>query len=148
MYGSRQFGIEDQGWIAWFIIAALKGKPITIYGSGKQVRDVLFIEDLLDAYVMAVEKVDVAAGQVYNIGGGPENTISIWIEFSPILETLLNKNVRVNYDDWRPGDQSVYVSDITKVYQELGWYPKTSVKAGLACLVKWIEEHQELFKHI
>jgi CDP-paratose 2-epimerase len=148
IYGYRQFGIEDQGWVAWFIIAALKGKPISIYGNGKQVRDILFIEDLLDAYDAAVENIAVSAGQVYNIGGGPENTISIWKEFSPLLETLLKRNIHVRYDDWRPGDQPVYVSDIRKAGQELGWQPRISVREGIALLASWIEEHQELFQHI
>jgi CDP-paratose 2-epimerase len=148
IYGYRQFGIEDQGWVAWFIIAALKGKPISVYGNGKQVRDILFIEDLLDAYDAAVQNIAVSAGQVYNIGGGPENTISIWKEFSPLLETLLKRNINVRYDDWRPGDQPVYVSDIRKAAQELGWQPKISVRDGIASLANWIEEHQELFQHI
>lgn len=148
IYGYRQFGIEDQGWIAWFIIAAVKGKPITIYGNGKQVRDVLFIDDLLDAYDAAIDNIGVTAGRVYNIGGGPDNTISIWKEFSPILEYLLNKKITVNYDDWRPGDQAVYISDITRASQEFGWSPKTSVQEGITCLVNWIKEHHHLFDHL
>lgn len=148
IYGYRQFGIEDQGWVAWFIIAALKGKPITICGNGKQVRDILFIEDLLDAYDAAVENISRSAGQVYNIGGGPENTISIWREFSPLLEALIKENIPVGYDTWRPGDQAVYVSDIRKAAQELGWRPKTAVRKGIALLSNWIVENQELFRHI
>ena len=92
IYGTRQFGIEDQGWVAWFIIAAVTGKPITIYGDGKQVRDILFVDDLLDAYDLAVEKIDVVKGQVYNLGGGPQNVMSIWAEFQPKLEKLLGKS--------------------------------------------------------
>src|SRR5512142_55647 len=84
IYGPRQFGVEDQGWLAWFIIAAVMGRPITIYGDGKQVRDILFVEDLLDAYDLAVTKNDIAAGQVFNMGGGPQNVMSIWAEFGPI----------------------------------------------------------------
>lgn len=148
IYGYRQFGIEDQGWVAWFIIAALKGRPISIYGDGKQVRDVLFIDDLLDAYQAAVDNIDVAAGQVYNIGGGPANTMSIWAEFGPLLERLLGRPIPVTYADWRPGDQRIYVSDIRKAQRELGWSPRISVEEGVTRLFHWIRDNQELFAHL
>ena len=148
IYGYRQFGIEDQGWVAWFIIAALKGRPITIYGDGKQVRDILFIDDLLDAYDVAAQGIAASAGQVYNIGGGPENTMSIWAEFGPILSELLGRPVPVIFADWRPGDQRVYVSDIRKAAQELGWRPQVSVRDGLSRLYQWIRDHQTLFAHL
>lgn len=148
IYGYRQFGIEDQGWVAWFIIAALKGRPITIYGNGKQVRDVLFIEDLLDAYEAMVRHIDRAAGQVYNIGGGPANSISIWTEFGQHLEAQLGRPVEVRYGAWRPGDQQIYVSDIRKAEAELGWKPRTAVKEGIACLYAWIRDNQEMFDHL
>lgn len=148
IYGYRQFGIEDQGWIAWLIIASLKERPITIYGNGKQVRDVLFVDDLLDAYQAMVDNVDTAAGQVYNIGGGPENTLSVWTEFGPILEEMLGKNIPIQNDDWRPGDQPVYVSDIRKATSQLGWRPKISVREGTRRLFDWICNHQDLFKHL
>jgi len=95
IFGTRQFGIEDQGWVAWFVIAAVTGKPIAIYGDGKQVRDLLYIDDLLDAYDIALDKIDRVAGQVYNLGGGPSNTISIWKEFGPLLSRLLQKDIPV-----------------------------------------------------
>ncbi len=148
IYGYRQFGLEDQGWVAWFVIAALKGRPITIYGDGKQVRDVLFIDDLLDAYDAAVERIDVAAGQIYNIGGGPENTISVWAEFGPMLEALLGRPLQVSYADWRPGDQKVYISDIRKAQQELGWTPRTPVREGVRKLFEWARENIHLFDHL
>ncbi len=148
IYGYRQFGIEDQGWLAWFIIAALKGRPISIYGNGKQVRDVLFIDDLLDAYDAVVAHIDHAAGQVYNIGGGPENTISIWREFGPLIEELLQRPIAVDYHTWRPGDQPVYVSDIRKAARELQWQPKVSVTSGTRQLFTWIAANQELFCHL
>lgn len=148
IYGYRQFGIEDQGWLAWFIIAALKGRPISIFGNGKQVRDVLFIDDLLDAYDAVVERIDRAAGQVYNIGGGAENTISIWREFGPLLEQLLDRPLDVNYATWRPGDQPVYISDIRKAAADLQWQPKVSVAQGTACLYRWIHSNQKLFCHL
>ena len=148
IYGYRQFGIEDQGWVAWFIIAALKGRPITIYGDGKQVRDVLFIDDLLDAYDAAVDNIDTAAGQVYNVGGGPANTMSIWAEFGPLLEKLLGRKIPVTHADWRPGDQRIYVSDIRKAAQELGWRPQISVEEGVTRLFTWIRDNQRLFSHL
>jgi CDP-paratose 2-epimerase len=148
IYGYRQFGIEDQGWVAWFIIAALKGRQISIYGDGKQVRDVLFIDDLLDAYDAAVGTIDVAAGQAYNVGGGPENTMSIWAEFGPILAELMGRPVPVTFAEWRPGDQRVYVSDIRKAGRELNWKPQVSVREGITRLFEWIRDNQELFDHL
>jgi CDP-paratose 2-epimerase len=148
IYGYRQFGIEDQGWIAWFIIAILKEYPITIYGNGKQVRDVLFIEDLLDAYEAIVQNIETAAGQIYNIGGGPENTISIWAEFGPLLEELFEHPISVQHSRWRPGDQPVYVSDIRKAKRELGWAPRVSTREGVSRLLEWIRNHQGLFNHL
>jgi CDP-paratose 2-epimerase len=102
IYGPRQFGVEDQGWVAWFVIAAVTGRPMAIYGDGKQVRDLLHVYDLLDAYDLALEKIETASGQVYNLGGGPENTISIWTEFGPLLEKMLGKPIPVSRGDWRP----------------------------------------------
>jgi len=148
IYGRRQFGVEDQGWVAWFMIAALKGRPISIYGNGKQVRDVLAIDDLLDAYDLMVEHIDVAAGQVYNIGGGPANSVSIWTEFGSLLETLLQRPLLVNFKPWRPGDQKVYVSDIRRAQAELGWTPRTGLQAGTSQLFQWIQENQSLFDHL
>jgi CDP-paratose 2-epimerase len=148
IYGYRQFGIEDQGWIAWFIIAALKKRPISIYGDGKQVRDILFIDDLLDAYEAACQQIDRVQGQVFNIGGGPENTMSIWAEFGPLLTELLGWPVPIQYADWRPGDQRVYISDIRKAKTELGWQPRVSVRDGVTRLFRWIEANQALFAHL
>jgi CDP-paratose 2-epimerase len=145
IYGTRQFGIEDQGWVAWFIIAAVTGKPITIYGDGKQVRDILFVDDLLDAYDLAVEKIDVAKGQVYNLGGGPQNVMSIWAEFQPKLEKLLGKPLSVARGDWRPGDQRVFYADIRKAEKELGWKPAVNVDEGVQKLFDWVMENKNLF---
>ncbi|MEM8861026.1 MAG: SDR family NAD(P)-dependent oxidoreductase [Chloroflexota bacterium] len=148
IYGYRQFGIEDQGWVAWFIIAALKNRPISIYGNGKQVRDVLFIDDLLDAYELMVENINTTAGQIYNIGGGPEHTISIWQEFGPLLEEFLGKEIPVTYETWRPGDQPIYVSDIRKAKTDFGWEPKVSVPEGVQKLAAWIQANHSLFEHL
>jgi CDP-paratose 2-epimerase len=148
IYGYRQFGIEDQGWVAWFMIAAIKGRTIKIYGNGKQVRDVLFIDDLLDAYGALVDHIDTSAGKIYNIGGGPENTMSIWADFGPRLESLLGRPIPVEHHDWRPGDQPVYISDIRKAAHELGWRPRISVEQGTGHLFKWISQNQALFAHL
>jgi len=145
IYGPRQFGIEDQGWIAWMIIAAVTGKQITIYGDGKQVRDVLHVDDLLDAYDAAIERIDVAAGRVYNIGGGPENVMSVWAEFGQLLEKLVGKEISVARDDWRPGDQRVFYADIRKAERELGWKPEINVEQGVEMLFEWVRENRELF---
>ena len=144
IYGPRQFGIEDQGWVAWFVIAAVTGRPITIYGDGKQVRDVLHVDNLLDAYDMAIARIDSARGQVYNIGGGPGNIMSVWAEFGPLLEELLGKKIPVARGDWRPGDQKVFYADIRKAERELGWKPKVGVRHGVELLFKWVSENREL----
>lgn len=146
IYGPRQFGVEDQGWVAWFLIAALLGKPITIYGNGKQVRDVLFITDLLDVYDAAVAHIDRAAGQVYNIGGGPARQLSVWREFEPLLRRLLGRDLAVSWGAWRPGDQRIYVSDIRKAAQDLGWQPRLGVEEGITRLFAWVVENRGLFE--
>jgi CDP-paratose 2-epimerase len=146
IYGYRQLGVEDQGWVAWLVIAAVTGKPITIYGDGKQLRDVLFIDDLLDLYDAAVAHGDVVSGQVYNVGGGPERTLSIWAEFGPLLERLVGHPLPVTHQDWRPGDQLVCVLDTGKARRELGWSPQVGVQQGIERLYNWIVENRGLFE--
>ena len=145
IYGQRQFGIEDQGWLAWMIIAAITGRKITIYGDGKQVRDVLNVSDLLNAYDAAADKIDIARGQVYNMGGGTRNILAIWAEFGPILENLLGKRIDVARDTWRPGDQRVFYADYRKAKNELGWEPKIDLETGIEMLFQWVQENKSLF---
>jgi CDP-paratose 2-epimerase len=145
IYGPRQFGVEDQGWVAWFLIAAVTSRDITIYGDGKQVRDVLWVDDLLDVYQLAIDKIDVAAGQVYNVGGGPGNTLAVWAELGPMLQGLIGHPVEVDYQDWRPGDQHIFVADIRKAEQELGWQPHVGREEGVRRLYQWVADHQSLF---
>lgn len=145
IYGTRQFGNEDQGWVAHFVIALALGRPITIYGDGKQVRDILWVDDLVWALRLAAERIDVTAGQVYNIGGGPDNTISVWAEFGPLLARLLGHRMPVTYDDWRAGDQPVYVSDTSKAKEELGWQPAVDRERGVEQLYSWVMENKGLF---
>lgn len=145
IYGTRQFGVEDQGWVAWFIIAAVTGKPITIYGDGKQVRDILFVDDLMDAYDAGFERLPALGGQIFNIGGGRQNTISVWLEFHPMLEKLLGRKIETTRSDWRPGDQPVFISDIRKAQRLLDWSPKVSAEEGISRLFNWVKENQSLF---
>jgi CDP-paratose 2-epimerase len=145
IYGTRQFGIEDQGWLAWFVIAAVKGSPITIYGNGKQVRDLLYIDDLVEAMLSAYARIDTTQGQVYNMGGGAENSVSIWLEIEPILCALLGSEIPVSYEDWRPGDQPIYISDTSKAHSHFDWQPKTGVNEGMRLLFEWVRNHKELF---
>ncbi len=146
IYGYRQFGVEDQGWVAWFIIASVLNKPITIFGDGLQVRDVLFIDDLIRCYILALKNIKKSSGQIYNIGGGSKNDISIWREFSPKLERLLGKKIPVSYDKWRPGDQPIFICDIAKAKRDFGWVPKISVDEGIKKLFRWVVENKEEIK--
>jgi len=145
IYGPRQFGTEDQGWAAYFVIASLLGWPITIYGDGKQVRDVLFVDDLVRAFVLATENIQTTAGQVYNIGGGADHTIAIWREFGVILRDLVGFEVSVNFGDWRPGDQYVYISDSRKAERDFGWKPQISKLEGIERLLRWVQNNLDLF---
>jgi len=145
IYGPRQFGVEDQGWLAWFVIAAVLDKPISIYGDGKQVRDMLHVHDLIAAYDAAVARQTKVAAEAFNIGGGPDFTLSIWKECGPLLEKLLERKIPVSYGPTRPGDQKVYISDIRKAKKALDWKPKIGVEQGTAELVAWVQAHRELF---
>lgn len=145
--GPRQFGVEDQGWVAWFTIAAILGKPITIYGDGKQIRDLLYINDLVDAFEICKNKISKARGKIYNIGGGPNNTLSL-LELVSYLEKKLGKKPQHSFDKPRPGDQPVYVSDIEKAKTELGWEPKVNVQQGLDKLFEWVQENTETIQKI
>lgn len=145
IYGPRQFGVEDQGWVAWFAIATITGKPITIYGDGKQVRDILYVTDLVDAFDAFLHRKSQLSGEVFNIGGGPENTISL-LELLDMLEQLTGKRSKINFSNWRPSDQKVYVSNISKAKEMLGWSPKVNPKKGVEKLVNWVLENKRLFK--
>lgn len=145
IYGPHQFGIEEQGWLAWFCNALLFDKPVTIYGDGKQVRDVLYIDDLLRAYDLAFKNIKKTRGKVYNIGGGPKFSLSIW-ELFEILEKLSSKKFNYKFGPWRPGDQKVYISDISKAKKDFGWTPKISPKEGVKKLYNWIAQNKNLIK--
>jgi CDP-paratose 2-epimerase len=139
IYGPRQFGNEDQGWVAHFMLAVAAGAPLTIYGNGKQVRDLLFIDDLVRAFKLANLHLDRTAGHVYNIGGGPANSLSVWAELGPRLEKLAGRPLRVRTEDWRPGDQPVYVSDTRQAQRDFSWIPQVSLDDGLRRLWGWAQ---------
>lgn len=142
IYGTRQFGFEDQGWVAWFIIATLSNRPITVYGNGKQVRDLLYVSDLVRAYDKFIES-DLRHA-VFNIGGGSENTVSL-LEFLNILEEETGRRSKIVFSDWRPSDQRVYISDISQAKKVLDWKPLINVRQGVKRLINWVRENKELF---
>jgi CDP-paratose 2-epimerase len=140
-------GVEDQGWVAWFVIAAVMGKPITIYGDGKQVRDLLYVDDLVDAYEAALNHIETTAGQVYNMGGGRDNTVSIWQEFQPALSAAVGTDVQAaRFDAARPGDQLVFYCDTSKAERDFGWRPKTGIAQGIPALGSWVKANKALFE--
>jgi CDP-paratose 2-epimerase len=145
IYGPRQFGVEDQGWAAWFTIAVVTGRPISIYGNGKQVRDMLHVYDLIDLYQRAVDRIDVSAGQVYNVGGGIANSVSIWREYGAMLEKFKGEPIPVTYGNWRPGDQRVIIFDTAKAERELGWKLQYDAGSGLRMLYDWVVENRAAF---
>jgi CDP-paratose 2-epimerase len=137
IYGPRQFGNEDQGWVAHFILSAKRGEPLTIFGDGKQVRDVLYVDDLVRAYDAFLSNPE-GKSAVYNMGGGPEHTTSL-VELLDHLESEYGYATSVEYDDWREGDQRVYVSDIARAREELDWRPEVDFEAGIRRYVDWLE---------
>jgi CDP-paratose 2-epimerase len=145
IYGPRQFGMEDQGWLAWFSIRALQGKSVTIYGDGKQVRDILYVGDLIAAYDSAVRHIDTTAGNAYNIGGGPGNTLSL-LELVEALSQTFGRELDCSFDDWRPGDQPVFISSIAKARSDFGWAPRVGVQDGLRKLTEWVRANDQLFE--
>ncbi|MCC9166197.1 NAD-dependent epimerase/dehydratase family protein [Pontibacter harenae] len=143
IYGPHQYGNEDQGWVAHFAIRAIEGKPVNIYGDGKQVRDILFVEDLVDAFLLAQEHMAEISGQAFNIGGGPENTVSL-LELLKTIGKYRGEEIPLSFGDWRPGDQHYYVSDTRKFQEATGWYPKHNVQQGVAKLYQWLCESRGL----
>jgi CDP-paratose 2-epimerase len=146
IYGQRQMGTEDQGWVAHFLIRALEGRPITIYGDGKQVRDVLDVGNAVDAYVCALDRIDRVAGRAFNLGGGPENAISL-LQLTDEIRATIGRDIELRFEDWRRGDQRWYVSDThaargaLDLPQPLGW------RAGVAALAAWLASEREIQLH-
>jgi CDP-paratose 2-epimerase len=140
IYGPHQCGNEDQGWVAHFLMRAMAGEPITLYGDGMQVRDVLFVDDLLDAMLRAVDD-PALAGEAFNIGGGPDSTVSL-LELLALIGELEGKAPEVAFGDWRVGDQRWYVSDIRRFSATTGWAPQVGVRDGVERLHAWLKENR------
>ena len=141
IYGLHQFGTEDQGWVAHFLLRALHGEPITLYGDGLQVRDILFVDDLVNAFMLALKHMDEVKGQAFNMGGGPANSVSL-LEVLDIIGDVHGKKPRVHFDGWRPGDQRYYVSDTAKFQAATGWKPQVGVREGIERLYNWLHENR------
>jgi len=146
VYGSHQFGVEDQGWLAWFLIATLFDIPLTIYGNGKQVRDLLSVDDLILAYEKAIDQIKITSGQIYNIGGGCNNAISIWLECASLIKSIAGKLPKVTYKKERPGDQPYFIADIRKANHDFGWVPTISYKKGIQQLYQWLSDNKKLIQ--
>ena len=142
IYGPHQMGIEDQGWVAWFMIAALFSRPVTIYGNGKQVRDLLYVDDLVAAYDLCIEQIDAVSGEAFNLGGGPRNTLSL-LEFLEFLKGDLGMDLAWSFGETRPGDQPMFVSDNPKLDTATGWKADTGTEEGIRQLLSWLQENKE-----
>ena len=143
IYGPHQFGTEDQGWVAHFLLRAAEERPITLYGDGKQVRDILYVEDLVRAFHLAERHIGEISGQAFNMGGGPANTISL-LELLDLIEKLHGQRPEVLFEDWRTGDQRYYVSDFRKFEAATGWRPRVNVRQGVSNLYRWLNAAGEV----
>jgi CDP-paratose 2-epimerase len=142
IYGPRQLGTEDQGWVAHFLIRTLRGEPITIYGSGRQVRDILYVDDLIRAFRLAMTHMDVIRGRAFNIGGGPANSISL-LEFIEVIRRMHGSIPELAFGPWRPGDQPYYVSSTKAFRQATGWQPEADMTDGLVRLYAFLREREK-----
>jgi len=140
IYGPHQMGTEDQGWVAHFLIRALQNQPIAIYGDGRQVRDILYVDDAVQAYVSAYRRIGQVAGRAFNLGGGPSNAVSL-VQLIAQIEHVLGRRVALEFADWRPGDQRYYVSDISAARRELALPEPRGWRSGVAALAEWLSTH-------
>jgi CDP-paratose 2-epimerase len=143
IYGLRQMGTEDQGWVAHFLIQALEGKPITLYGDGYQVRDILDVSNAVEAYLHTWQRIDQVSGRAFNLGGGPANAVSLR-ELLAHISALLGRELDVRFSDWRAGDQRYFVADTRLINAELGLSPAVPWKEGVARLADWLRESRGL----
>lgn len=147
IYGTRQFGIEDQGWVAWFTIASMLNKGLSIYGDGKQSRDLLWIDDLVSAYVGLFENAEKVAGKIFNVGGGPDNVMSL-LDLVGMLKDAGVMEQSPAYSDWRHGDQKTFVCDISAISSAIDWRPTVSTEQGVSKLIDWTSENKDLLDAI
>lgn len=140
MFGPHQWGKEEQGWVAWFCIAAALGKPINIYGDGKQVRDLLYVDDVMRAFDLALEKLKAVRGQAINLGGGKENVASL-LETINYLESLAKRKMPLSFKEWRPGDNKCYYTNCAKARDLLGWKPMVDWKRGVLNTLEWVQKN-------
>jgi CDP-paratose 2-epimerase len=136
IYGAHQYGTEDQGWVAHFVHSILNKRPMTIYGDGTQVRDLLDARDLCNLYATVIEQIDKTRGEIYNVGGGPKNQRNL-LEVIEQIGELTHQTPEYAFADWREGDQTYYVSDITKAGLQLNWEPRIQFDQGLRDLIAW-----------
>ena len=146
IYGTHQYGIEDQGWVSWFMIAYILKKKITIFGSGKQVRDLLFVDDLVELYYKLFKNIKKVSGKVFNVGGGVFNSLSL-LELDRLLKDKFNQKNNVKFEKTRPGDQKIFISDNTKLKKTINWKPKTKLKEGLVLLYNWLLYNKTVVKN-
>lgn len=146
IYGRRQMGTEDQGWVAHFLIRALEGKPLTIYGDGRQVRDILDVGDAVNAYVAALENIDRIAGSAFNLGGGPANAVSL-LELIDEMQAITGREIELGFEDWRQGDQRWFVADSGKARAELAMPEPRGWRDGVAALADWLAAEQRVELH-
>jgi CDP-paratose 2-epimerase len=147
IYGTNQFGVEDQGWVAWFVIASVLNKQISIYGDGKQCRDLLWVDDLVRAYVDLYDNATKVSGKIFNVGGGVDNIMSI-IELVNILKNYGIMKHEPRFLDWRLGDQKIFACDISSIFNEIKWKPTVSPKDGVAKLIDWASANKEILKKV
>jgi CDP-paratose 2-epimerase len=140
MFGPRQWGKEEQGWVAWFCIAAALGKPLNIYGDGKQVRDLLYVDDVMQAFDLAIFNIDRIKGEAINLGGGKENVVSL-LETIAYLESLTGKKMGLSFKGWRPGDDKCYYTNYQKATKLLGWTPRVPWKEGVRKTLDWVQRN-------
>lgn len=142
IYGPRQFGTEDQGWIAHFLLQAIRGEPITIYGDGLQVRDALHVSDAAAAWLGVLDDIDAVSGHIFNLGGGRDNSVSL-LELIDVIAEMRGEMPRLKFAGWRPGDQPWYVSDIRSIFNAIDWRPRVCLRDGLHTLSQWLSAQGE-----
>jgi CDP-paratose 2-epimerase len=143
IYGQRQMGTEDQGWVAHFLIRALQGQPITIFGDGRQVRDILDVGDAVNAYVAALENIDRIAGRAFNLGGGPANAVSL-LELIDEMQAIIGRDIELSFEDWRQGDQRWFVADASAARSALGLPVPRNWREGVSALAEWLSNERGL----